>query len=64
MVRVNSRAPAYGTWTKAQRAKHFADLLNSFDPMYGSPPSLYENVPDIIKPATLDAFDGHDWPEF
>ena len=63
MERVNSRAPAYGTWTKAQRAYHFADLLNSFDPMYGNPPSLYENVPNIIKLATLDAFEDHDRPE-
>ena len=62
--RVTSRVPAYHRWTSAERGRHFADLLDSFDPMYGMlPERFYAETPHLIRLAELDAWEGAEFPE-
>ena len=58
------RRPVFSSWNKAERKRHFADLLESFDPMY---PSLYlarlaqgQQV-DALAPEALDAWANQEW---
>lgn len=63
-ARLDSRRAVFSSWTKAERKRHFADLLESFDPMY---PSLYlarlaqgQQV-DAPAPEALDAWANKEW---
>lgn len=64
MAKLDSRGAVFSSWTKAERKRHFADLLESFDPLY---PSLYlarlaqgQQV-DALAPEALDAWANQEW---
>lgn len=60
-----SRAAIFCSWTKAQRRRHFLELLSSFEPMYETlyTSRLNRGEKNLLSPADLLEWDDVEWPD-
>lgn len=65
LPKLDSRGAIFCSWTKAERTKRFADLLDSFDPAYESRFRLkvVRSEVDLLSPSELAQWDSVEWPD-
>lgn len=63
---LETRGAVFCAWTKAERKRRFAALLQSFDPMYEliyKNTSVLSNNPDLVPPEEFAKWEGLEWPD-
>lgn len=63
--KLRSRGAIFCSWTKAERKRHFLNLLTSFEPMYDSYYTfrLQRGERNLLSPGELVQWDNAEWPD-
>ncbi|NJL07076.1 MAG: hypothetical protein HC900_01550 [Methylacidiphilales bacterium] len=63
--KLGSRGAIFCSWTKAERKRHFLNLLSSFDPMYAYYYGyrIQNGEKNLLSPKELEQWEGSEWPD-